>query len=224
LQHIHLNAAGIDVGSRSHFVAVPEGRDTVSVREFGTFTGDLEALAEWLKQCGVDTVAMESTGVYWIPVYELLEAQGFEGLLVDARRVKNVPGGKSDVLDCQWLQQLHTYGLLAGAFRPPEAICALRAYARQRENLVRYAASPIQHIPKALQQMNLLLHHVVSDVTGVTGMRILQAILAGERDPKGLAQFRDRRCSQSPETKAQVTGGQLPRRASVCAQTGSGTV
>lgn len=207
LQHIHLNAAGIDVGSRSHFVAVPEGRDTVSVREFGTFTCDLEALAEWLKQCGVDTVAMESTGVYWTPVYELLEARGFEVLLVDARRVKNVPGRKSDVLDCQWLQQLHTYGLLAGAFRPPEAICALWAYARQRENLVRYAASHIQHIQKALQQMNLLLHHVVSDVTGVTGMRILKAILAGERDPKVLAQFRDRRCSQSPETLAKSLVG-----------------
>ena len=207
LQHIHFNAAGIDVGARSHFVAVPEGRDTVSVREFGTFTSDLEALADWLRQCGVETMAMESTGVYWIPLYELLEARGFEVLLVDARRVKNVPGRKTDVRDCQWLQQLHTYGLLAGAFRPPEAICALRAYARQRENLVRYAASHIQHIQKALQQMNLLLHNVVSDVTGVTGMKILKAILAGERDPQVLAQFRDHRCAQSEETIAKSLQG-----------------
>jgi transposase len=207
LPHIHLNAAGVDVGSRSHFVAVPEGRDTVSVREYGTFTTDLEALADWLKQCGVDTVAMESTGVYWIPLYELLEARGFEVRLVDARRVKNVPGRKTDVLDCQWLQQLHTYGLLGGAFRPPEAICALRAYARQRETLVRYAASHIQHIQKALQQMNLLLHNVVSDVTGVTGMQILKAILSGERDPHVLAKFRDRRCAQSEETIAKSLVG-----------------
>jgi transposase len=157
LQHINLDATGIDGGARSHFVAAPEGRDTVSVREFGTVISDLGQLADWLTQCGVITVAMESTGVYWIPVYELVEARGFEVLWVDARRVKNVPGRKSDILDCQWLQQLPTWGLLAEAFRAPQAICALRAYARQRENLVRYAAAPIQPIQKALAQLNLRL-------------------------------------------------------------------
>ena len=172
-------------------VAVPEGRDEVSVREFGTFTADLEALADWLKQCGVTTVAMESTGVYWIPLFELLERRGFEVKLVDARHVKNVSGRKSDVLDCQWLQQLHTYGLLAGAFRPPDEVCVLRSYLRQREMLTQAASMHIQHMQKALQQMNLLLHNVVSDITGVTGMKIIKAILAGERDPQVLARNRD---------------------------------
>ena len=189
LHHMNLNAAGIDIGSERHLVAVPEGRDTVSVREFGTFTADLQDLAAWLKQCGVTTVAMESTGVYWIPLFELLERQGFEVKLVDARRVKNVPGRKSDVLDCQWLQQLHTYGLLAGAFRPPDDICVLRSYMRQREMLIQTASMHIQHMQKALQQMNLLLHNVVSDITGVTGMKIIKAILAGERDPHVLARL-----------------------------------
>ena len=141
LQHINQYAAGIDIGSRSHFVAVPEGTDEKPVREFSTFTGDLERLAEWLSACGVTTVAMESTGIYWIPVFEILESRGFEVKLVNARHVKNVPGRKSDVLDCQWLQQLHTYGLLRGAFRPVEQVCTLRAYVRQRAMLVRSAAS-----------------------------------------------------------------------------------
>src|SRR5579859_5739980 len=176
LQHVNLNAGGIDIGSESHLVAVPEGRDEVSVREFGAFTTDLQTMANWLKQCGVTTVAMESTGVYWIPLYELLERQGFEVNLVDARRVKNVPGRKSDVLDCQWIQQLHTYGLLGGAFRPADEVCVLRGYLRQREMLVQSSSMHIQHMQKALQQMNLLLHNVVSDITGVTGMKILKAI------------------------------------------------
>src|SRR5216117_3447405 len=149
LQHMNLNAAGIDIGSERHMVAVPEGRDTVSVREFGTFTVDLEALATWLKQCGVTTVAMESTGVYWIPLFELLERRGFEVKLVDARHVKNVSGRKSDVLDCQWLQQLHTYGLLSGDFRPPDEICVLRSYLRQKEMLTQASAQHIQHMQKA---------------------------------------------------------------------------
>jgi len=182
LQHINLNAAGIDIGSERHLVAVPEGRDPVSVREFGTFTADLEALATWLKRCGVTTVAMESTGVYWIPLFELLERRGFEVKLVDARHVRNVSGRKSDVLDCQWIQQLHTYGLLAGAFRPPDEVCVLRSYLRQREMLTQAASRHIQHMQKALQQMNLLLHNVVSDITGVTGMKIIKAILGGDRD------------------------------------------
>ena len=207
LQHINLNAAGLDIGSERHLVAVPEGRDEVSVREFGTFTADLEALAAWLKKCGVTTVAMESTGVYWIPVFELLERRGFEVKLVDARHVKNVSGRKSDVLDCQWIQQLHTYGLLAGAFRPSDEVCVLRSYLRQREMLRQTASMHIQHMQKALQQMNLLLHNVVSDITGVTGMKIMKAILAGERDPRVLARNRDERCKHSSATIAKSLVG-----------------
>ena len=207
LQHVNLNAAGIDIGARRHYVAVPESRDELSVRDFGTFTPDLNRLADWLAHCGVETVVMESTGVYWIPAYELLEARGFEVKLVNARHVKTVPGRKSDVLDCQWLQQLHTFGLLAGAFRPPEQICELRAYLRQRATLVRYAASHIQHMQKALNQMNVQLHQVVSDITGVTGLKIIRAIVAGERCPQTLARYRDRRCQSSPEVIAKGLEG-----------------
>jgi transposase len=207
LQHINVNAAGIDIGAEQHLVAVPEGRDELTVRQFGTFTADLQAIADWLGQCGVATVAMESTGVYWIPLYELLERRGFEVRLVDARHVKNVSGRKSDVLDCQWLQQLHTYGLLAGAFRPPDEICVLRSYLRQKEMLTQASAQHIQHMQKALQQMNLLLHNVVSDITGVTGMRIIKAILGGERSPQVLASQRDGRCHSSSETIAQSLVG-----------------
>ncbi len=207
LQHLNLNAAAIDIGSTSHFVAVPEGRDTVSVREFATFTADLHRLADWLAQCEVDTVVMESTGVFWIPVFELLEQRGFKVLLVNARHVKNVTGRKSDVLDCQWLQQLHTYGLLQGAFRPADEIVVLRSYLRQRTMLVQGAATHIQHMQKALQQMNLVLHQVVADITGVTGMTIIRAILAGERDPQVLAQHRDYRCKRSVAEIAQSLEG-----------------
>jgi transposase len=207
LRHMNLNAAGIDIGSERHMVAVPEGRDTVSVREFGTFTADLEALATWLKQCSVTTVAMESTGVYWVPLFELLERRGFEVKLVDARHVKNVSGRKSDVLDCQWIQQLHTYGLLAGAFRPPDEVCVLRSYLRQREMLTQSASMHIQHMQKSLQQMNLLLHNVVSDITGVTGLKIIKAILAGERDPRVLAGNRDERCHNTTATIAKSLVG-----------------
>lgn len=207
LQRMNLNAAGIDIGSERHLVAVPEGRDDVSVREFGTFTADLEALAGWLKKCGVTSVAMESTGVYWIPLFEVLEGHGFEVKLVDARHVKNVSGRKSDVLDCQWLQQLHTYGLLSGAFRPPDEICVLRSYLRQKEMLTQTASMHIQHMQKALQQMNLLLHNVVSDITGVTGMKIIKALLAGERDPKVLARNRHGLCKNSASTIAKSLVG-----------------
>lgn len=207
LQHVNLSAAGIDVGSDRHLVAVPEGCDEVSVREFGAFTTDLHKLADWLTRCGVKTVALESTGVYWISLFELLERRGFEVKLVDARRVKNVSGRKSDVLDCQWLQQLHTYGLLAGAFRPTDEICVLRGYMRQREMLVQAAAMHIQHMQKALQQMNLLLHNVVADITGLTGMKILKAIIAGERDPKVLAKHRDCRCRNTASTIAKSLVG-----------------
>lgn len=207
LKHVNLDAAGIDVGSDRHLVAVPAGRDEVTVREFGAFTADLLALADWLEKCGVTTIAMESTGVYWIPLFEILEQRGFEVKLVDARKSKNVSGRKSDVLDCQWLQTLHTYGLLTGAFRPADEICVLRGYMRQKEMLVQSSSMHIQHMQKALQQMNLLLHNVVSDITGVTGMSILKAIIAGERDPKILASHRDHRCRNSVQTIAKSLVG-----------------
>lgn len=207
LQQVNLNAAGVDIGSDRHVVAVPAGRDEVSVREFGAFTTDLHALADWLTKCGITTVAMESTGVYWIPLFEILEQRGFEVKLVDARQVKNVSGRKSDVLDCQWLQQLHTYGLLAGAFRPTDQVCVLRGYMRQREMLVQASSMHIQHMQKALQQMNLLLHNVVSDITGHTGMKIIKAIIAGERDAKVLAKHRNYRCQSSAATIAKSLVG-----------------
>jgi len=207
LKHVNLNAAGIDIGSDRHMVAVPGGRDEVTVREFGAFTTDLHALADWLEKCGVTTIAMESTGVYWIPLFEILEQRGFEVKLVDARKSKNVSGRKSDVLDCQWLQTLHTYGLLTGAFRPADEICVLRGYMRQKEMLVQSSSMHIQHMQKALQQMNLLLHNVVTDITGVTGMTILKAIIAGERDAKVLARHRDPRCRNSVQTIAKSLVG-----------------
>jgi len=197
LEQVNLYAAGIDIGSQMHYVAVPEGLDTEPVRSFPCFTGDLKKMAAWLVEIGIATVAMESTGIYWIPAYEILEEYGLEVLLVNARNVKNVSGRKSDVLDCQWLQRLHTYGLLQGAFRPPEHITSLRAYMRQRDTLIRYASSHIQHMQKALRQMNLLLDNVVSDITGKTGMTIIRAILEGERNPDKLAVHRDGRCKKS---------------------------
>ena len=202
LSQVNLDAAGIDVGAESHYVAVPQGRDEPSVREFGAFTGDLYTLADWLEACGVKTVAMESTGVYWIPLFGILEERGFEVKLVDPRRLKSVPGRKTDVVDCQWLQQLHTYGLLAGAFRPSEQIRELRSYLRQRSMLIKYASQHIQHMHKALTQMNIKLQHVVSDITGKTGMDIMRAIVAGERDLQKLAQLRDYRTKADEETIA----------------------
>jgi transposase len=191
LQIAHPNAAGIDIGSASHFVAVRGDADDTPVREFLSFTEDIEALAQWLTECGVDVVAMESTGVYWIPLYELLESRGFTVHLVNARHVKNVSGRKSDVLDCQWLQQLMSYGLLSGAFRPQEEICVLRAVSRQRDMLVQYQTKHIQHMHKALTQMNVQLDNVISDIVGETGQRIVRAILDGERDPLTLAKLRN---------------------------------
>lgn len=207
LRLVHQNAAGIDVGSRSHFVAVPEGRDAASVREFQSFTGDLEQLAEWLAKCGIETVAMESTGIYWVPIYELLEERGFEVLLVCASHLRNVPGRKSDVLDCRWIQRLHSFGLLRASFRPTKDFVELRAYMRQRSRLVADAARQVQHMQKALMEMNLQLHHVLSDITGETGMRILRAIIAGERDGSRLARLRDARCKQPVEVIAAALHG-----------------
>jgi transposase len=197
LEQINLNAAGLDVGAEEVWVAVPPDRDEQSVRSFPTFTADLYRLADWLAQCGIDTVAMEATGVYWIPLYEILEEGGFEVYLVNARHLKNVSGRKTDVLDCQWIQQLHTYGLLSASFRPPEQIVAIRSLVRHREMLVQARSTHIQHMQKALTVMNLRLTNVLSDITGVTGMKILRAIIAGERNPKVLAQFRDDRCAKS---------------------------
>ena len=199
MESINLNAAGIDIGSRSHFVAVPADRDAQPVQEFPTFTPDLERLADWLTECGITTVAMESTGVYWIPLFELLESRGFEVKLVNAHHIKSVPGRKTDVVDCQWIQQLHTFGLLSGSFRPDDDVCVLRAFMRQRANLVRYCGSHIQHMQKALNQMNIQLHHVISDLTGVTGMKIIRAIIDGEHNPEILAEYRDRRCKEPIE-------------------------
>lgn len=203
LTRINEHAAGIDIGSESHFVAVPSASCPDPVRQFSVFTKDLYAIADWLTHCGVTSVAMESTGVYWVPLYEVLEERGFAVKLVDARKVKNVSGRKSDILDCQWLQQLESYGLLSGAFRPADEIVILRGYMRQREMLVKSAAIHIQHMQKALQQMNLRLDNVVSDITGQTGMRILKAILGGERDVEKLGQMRDPRCKATGELIAQ---------------------
>src|SRR6202162_55892 len=189
----HPNAAGIDIGSGSHFVAVPPDRDDEPVREFPSFTADLNVLADWLQACGVDTVAMESTGVYWIPLFELLESRGFTVLLVNARHVKNVSGRKSDVLDCQWLQQLMSYGLLSGAFRPADGVCALRSLWRQRQMLLRSQGRHVQHMQKALTQMNIQLANVISDVVGETGQKILRAIVAGERDGQLLGSMKNAR-------------------------------
>ena len=190
LSQVNLNAAGIDVGASSHFVAVSEDCSDQPVREFAAYTADLYRLADWLAGCGVETVAMESTGVYWIPLFGVLEERGFQVMLVDPRRIKNVPGRKTGVLDCQWLQQLHTYGLLSGAFRPDEDIRCLRSYLRQRAMPVEYAAQHVQHMHKALTQMNVKLQHVISDITGKTGTDIIEAIVSGERDPRKLTRFR----------------------------------
>ena len=207
LSQLNLNAAGIDVGAGSHFVAVPADRSQQPVREFEAFTSDLYRLADWLAECGVEAVAMESTGVYWIPLFGVLEERGFQVLLVDPRRIKNVPGRKSDVLDCQWLQQLHTYGLLSGAFRPEDEIRRLRSYLRQRAMLVEHAAQHVQHMQKALTQMNVKLQHVISDITGKTGMDIIEAIVKGERNPRRLARLRDRRTKADEETIAKSLQG-----------------
>lgn len=193
----HPHAAGIDIGSRSHWVAVPPECDERPVREFRSFTGDLYELADWLKHCDIRTVSMESTGVYWIPLYDVLQARGFEVLLVNAEHLRNVPGRKSDVRDCQWIQQLHSFGLLRGSFRPTDEYLEIRAYVRMRERIVKDAARHVQHMQKALTEMNLQLHHVVNDLTGVTGMAIVRAIVAGERDGHKLAEHRDARCRKS---------------------------
>src|SRR6478672_1435375 len=207
LEVIHPDAAGIDIGNESHYVAVPPGRDSQSVRRFGCTTAELKAMAAWLKQCRIRTVAMQSTGVYWVAVYDILEQAGLEVYLVNARDTKNLPGRKSDVQESQWLMKLHTYGLLRNSFRPSQEIRTMRTYWRQRNDLVRAAVSHIQRIQKALTQMNIQLANVLSDVSGTTGQAIIKAILAGERDPHKLAEFRDPRVKASEEQIAQSLEG-----------------
>ena len=194
------NAGGIDIGATEIFVAVPADRDMETVRSFPSFTQDLHALADWLQQCRVDTVAMESTGVYWIPLFQILEARGIEVHLVNAQHVHHVPGRKSDVLDCQWLQYLHSVGLLRASFRPEQAVCEIRSLMRHRESLVQMACVHVQHMQKSLDQMNLQIHHVISDITGVTGLAIVDAIVAGNTNPEELAKLRDYRIKASVET------------------------
>ncbi|MGH9351893.1 MAG: IS110 family transposase, partial [Terriglobia bacterium] len=207
LDAVHPDAAGIDIGNESHYAAVPSSRDRQPVRRFGCTTVELKELAAWLKQCGIRTVGLQSTGVYWIPVYDILEEAGFEVYLVNARDTKNLPGRKSDVQESQWLMKLHTYGLLRKSFRPPQEIRTMRTYWRQRNDLVRSAGRHIQRIQKALTQMNLQLANVLSDVSGVTGQAIIKAILAGERDPWKLAAFRDKRVKAREEEIARGLEG-----------------
>ena len=194
------NAAGIDIGATEIYIAVPEDRAQESVRCFGTFTEDLHAAAQWLKSCSIDSIAMESTSVYWIPVFQVLDSYGFDVILVNARHVKNVPGRKTDVQDCQWLQYLHSVGLLRGSFRPAQNICAIRSLLRHRDTMVKSASSHVQHIQKALTQMNLQIHNVISDIVGVTGLSIINAIVAGERDREKLANLTDPRIKADRKT------------------------
>src|SRR5215469_1129411 len=211
LERIQPDAAGIDCGQSSHFVAVPPDRDPQPVREFRTFTTELERLADWLARCGIKTVAMESTGVYWIPLYEILEQRGYEVMLVNARDLHNVRGRKSDVMDCEWLRELHSVGLLRASFRPAATIVPLRSFMRQRETLVEEAATRIHRMQKALSEMNLKLHTVLTDLTGQTGLRIVRSILAGERNPERLAAHRDYHCHASQaEIVAALTGNYRP--------------
>jgi transposase len=219
LARINPHAAGIDCGSAAHYVAVPADQDPSPVQSFKTFTSDLVRLADWLVACGVTSVAMEATGVYWIPVYEILEARGLDVRLVNARHIKHVPGRKSDVSDCEWLRDLHSVGLLRGSFRPTEGIVALRAYVRHRQSLVESAGTYIQRMQKALVQMNIQLPLVVSDITGVTGLKILRDIVAGCHDPQQLARHRDYRCRATPTViMAALTGHYRPEHLFVLQQ------
>jgi transposase len=204
---LNTNAAGIDIGHREHWCAVAANRSARPVRQLGTFTEDLQEMATWLLACGVTSVAMEATGVYWIAAFQILEQRGLEVRLVNARHVKNVSGPKSDVLDCQWIQRLHSFGLLNASFGPDDQVCVLRSYLRYRDQLVCARSVQTQHMQKALQQMNVQLHQVLSDVTGVSGLRIIEAILAGERNPEKLAGLADRRVRASRGTIAKAMKG-----------------
>ena len=196
---VHPNAAGIDIASQMHYVAVPPDRDETPVRKFGSFTADLHEIAHWLKQCGIDTIAMESTGIYWVQLYLILEEYGFEVFLVNARHIKNVSGRKSDVLDCQWILQLHTYGLLNASFQPESITRELRTYMRQRKNLTEGYSAQIQLMQKAFEQMNIKLHNVIADITGKSGQLIIQTILSGERNADRLAELADKHIKAKKE-------------------------
>lgn len=208
LPRLHPDVAGIDLGAREHWVCGPARADgTVNVERFRTTTPELERLVRWLQAHGVTSVAMESTSVYWIPLYEVLASRGIAVVLVNARHLRGVPGRKSDMIDCQWLQTLHSCGLLTGSFRPAESICRLRALQRERANLIAERTRIVQRLQKALDQMNVQVHHAVTDLTGKTGLAILRAIVAGERDPAQLARLRDPRCKQSPTQIAEHLSG-----------------
>jgi transposase len=194
------NACGIDVGSREMYVAVPPDRDPEPVQVFQTFTEDLKRLAEWVVACRITTVAMESTGVYWIPLYQILESHGIRVCVVNARHMKNVPGRRTDWHECQWLQYLHSVGLLRAAFRPEQAICATRQLLRHRAEMVAMSSEHVLHMQKSMTEMNLMLANVISDITGTTGLAIIEAILAGERDAEKLAKLRDPRVKADEET------------------------
>ncbi len=205
---INPDAAGIDIGSKIHYVCVPKERDEVRIKSFGCFTEDINKMASWLKKCRVRSVAMESTGVYWIPVYQILEQEGFEVNLINAQHVKGVPGRKkTDVEDCSWLQKLHSYGLLKASFRPNDQICVLRSYIRHRARLIENASTHVLRMQKALTEMNMQLHNVISDLTGVTGTAIITAILAGERDPVELAKLRNEGIKSSEDVIAKSLQG-----------------
>jgi len=207
LPALNQNAAGIDVGNTEHYVAVPAGRDAEPVQNFGSFTADLHRMARWLKACGIQTVAMQATGVYWIALYQILEEHGLQVNVVNAHHTKTLPGRKTDVLECQWLQKLHTFGLLNNSFQPAEEIRVLRTYMRQSEKLVAAASTCIQHIQKALTEMNVQLANVISDISGLTGMAILRAIVSGERNPQALAGLKNERIQASREEIAQSLEG-----------------
>jgi transposase len=217
---IHPRAAGIDVGAKEHVVAVPSDRDPQPVRTFQAFTPELHQLAAWLKRCGIQTIALESTGIYWLSLYDVLEEHGFEIRVVNARHVKHVPGRtKTDVLDCQWIQKLHSFGLLNGSFRPEEQIRKLRTYMRLRDNLVVESTQAIHHMQKALFEMNVQLSNVISDITGESGLRILDAILAGERDPEQLASLCSTRIKASRQTVAKALHGNWDQALLFCLKT-----
>src|ERR1700686_2038515 len=207
LPALNQTAAGIDVGNTEHYVAVPAGRDAEPVQNFGSFTADLHRMARWLKACGIQTGAMQATGVYWIALYQILEEHGLQVNVVNAHHTKTLPGRKTDVLECQWLQKLHTFGLLNNSFQPAEEIWILRTYMRQREKLVAAASTCIQHIQKALTEMNIQLSNVISDISGMTGMAILRAIVNGERNPQVLARLKNERIHASREEIAQSLEG-----------------
>jgi transposase len=207
LSVVHPKAAGIDIGNEEHWVAIPPSMDPEPVRKFGCYTADLKAMAAWLRGHGIKTVAMQSTGVYWIALYEILEARGIEVFLVNARETKNLPGRKTDVQECQWLLKLHVYGLLRNSFRPSEEICVMRSYWRQRQQHIQDASRCVQRMQKTLTQMNVQLANAISDISGTTGQKIIAAILAGERDPKKLATLRDARVKANEETIAKSLEG-----------------